>query len=123
MVINQGDIYWYTFPTPKGSQTMGRRPVVVVQNNMCNRSKVNTVIVCPLTTNLRLALAPGNILLENGESNIPQQSVINVSQVQSIDKSFLGKYIGSLSTNRVHDVIRGLQIWLTPREPVNDWSS
>ncbi|NLX00965.1 MAG: type II toxin-antitoxin system PemK/MazF family toxin [Syntrophomonadaceae bacterium] len=120
MVINQGDIYWYTFPTPEGSQPMGRRPVVVVQNNICNQSRVNTVIICPLTTNLRLAIAPGNILLETGEANIPKQSVINVSQVQSIDKSSLGEYIGSLSMARIYELIKGLQMWLIPKEPVKE---
>ena len=120
MVINQGDIYWYTFPTPEGSQPMGRRPVVVVQNNICNQSRVNTVIICPLTTNLRLAIAPGNILLEAREANIPKQSVINVSQVQSIDKSSLGEYIGSLSMARIYELIKGLQMWLIPKEPVKE---
>ncbi|MEW6273568.1 MAG: type II toxin-antitoxin system PemK/MazF family toxin [Bacillota bacterium] len=118
MVIKQGELYWYTFPTPQGSEPMGRRPVLVIQNNICNQSRVNTVIVCPLTTNLKLAIAPGNILLNRGEGNLPRESVVNVSQVQSIDKSCLQEYIGALSSARIQEVINGLWQWLTPREPV-----
>ncbi|MEW6423866.1 MAG: type II toxin-antitoxin system PemK/MazF family toxin [Bacillota bacterium] len=118
MVIKQGELYWYTFPTPQGSEPMGQRPVLVIQNNICNQSRVNTVIVCPLTTNLKLAIAPGNILLNRGEGNLPRESVVNVSQVQSIDKSCLQEYIGALPSARVQEVINGLWQWLTPREPV-----
>ena len=98
---------------------MGRRPVLVIQNNMYNQSRVNTVIVCcSLTTNLKLTITPGNLLLNHGEGNLPRESVVNVSQVQSIDKNCLRKYIGSISSARVQEVINGLGQWLTPREPV-----
>ena len=87
MVIQQGDIYWVDLDEPIGSSPGFRHPHVVIQNNEFNRSKIRTVVVCALTSNLKRASAPGNVLLEPGEANLPKQSVVNISQVFTVDKS------------------------------------
>jgi mRNA interferase MazF len=79
MVIQQGDIYWIELEEPTGSEPGYSHPHVVVQNNVFNASRINTVIVCALTSNLRRAQAPGNVLLEKGEANLPKESVVLVS--------------------------------------------
>jgi mRNA interferase MazF len=79
MVITQGDIYWIELDEPEGSEPGFKHPHVIVQNNLFNRSKIKTVLVCPLTTNLKRAGAPGNVLLNPKESNLPKESVVNVS--------------------------------------------
>lgn len=116
MVINQGDIYWIDLEDPEGSEPGYRHPHVVVQNNLFNRSKIRTVLVCPLTSNVKRANAPGNVLLENGESNLTKQSVVNVSQVFTVDKTQLDEYIGSLSTKRLNEILKGINLLLEPRE-------
>ncbi len=117
MVINQGDIYWVDLEEPSGSEPWYRPPHVVVQNNLFNRSQIRTVVVCALTSNLKRAGAPGNVLLEKGEANLPKQSVVNVSQIFTVDKSQLGEYIGTLSPKRVREILNGIQLVLEPREP------
>jgi len=103
MVVNQGDIYWVALkPGPS-------HPQVVIQENVINRSRINTVVVCALTTNLKRAKAPGNVLLEAGEANLPRQSIVVVSQVSSINKAQLGEYIGSLSEQRLQQIAKGMQ--------------
>jgi len=89
MVINQGDVYWVGLGEPSGSGPGYRHPHVVIQNNVFNRSRINTVVVCVLTSDLKRARAPGNILLEKGEANLPKQSVVNVSQMFTVDKEDL----------------------------------
>jgi mRNA interferase MazF len=115
MVINQGDIYWVELGEPAGSEPGYSHPHVVVQNNVFNASKINTVIVCPITSNLKRAQVPGNILLEQGEGNIPKQSVILVSQIFTVDKRQLGEYIGKLSEWRVNQILDGIHLLATPR--------
>ena len=116
MVINQGDIYWVELDEPRGSEPGYRHPHVVVQNNLFNRSQIRTVVVCPLTSNLKRASAPGNILLEKHEANLPKPSVVNVSQLLTVDKSQLGEYIGTLSSKRMRQVLDGIKLLLEPRE-------
>lgn len=89
MVINQGDIFWVDLGEPVGSEMAYKHPHMVIQNNVFNRSRIKTVVVCALTSNLRRAEAPGNVLLEVGEGNLPKQSVVNVSQIFTVDKSQL----------------------------------
>jgi mRNA interferase MazF len=84
--------------SPKGSESGFHRPHVVVQNDIFNASHINTVVVCTLTTNLKLAKAPGNVTLNKGEANISKKSVVNISQVAAVDKSKLNDKIGSLSS-------------------------
>lgn len=116
MVISQGDVFWADLPEPYGSAPGYRRPHVVVQNNLLNRSRINTVVVCGLTSNLRRASSPGNVLLHRGEANLPRSSVVNVSQILTLDKSQLGKRIGTLSPERVSEIIAGIAFVIEPRE-------
>lgn len=97
-MINQGDIYWIDFDEPSGSEPGYRHPHVVIQNNLFNRSLINTVVVCALTSNLKRANAPGNVLLNKGEANLPQKSVINISQVFTVNESDLSEKIGTLTS-------------------------
>jgi len=109
MVINQGDIFWVPLKEPNGLEPGYKHPHVVIQDNVLNRSRINTVVVCALTTNLKRAKAPGNVLLEIGEANLPKQSVVVVSQVSSVDKTQLVEYIGSLTKQRVDQILAGMQ--------------
>ena len=116
MTIKQGDIFWVDLGIPKGSEPGYRHPHVVIQNNVYNISKINTVVVCALTSNLRRAAVPGNVLLKKGEANLPKGSVVNISQIVTVDKSDLIERIGSLSLSRMKQVIEGVKLLLEPRE-------
>ena len=116
-MIRQGDIYWIEFEEPEGSEPGYKHPHVVVQNNLFNRSQLNTILVCPLTSNLKRANSPGNVLLNKRETNLPKPSVVNVSQVFTVDKSQLGDYVGTLSLERLGQVLDGIKLFLEPREP------
>ncbi len=116
MEITQGDIFWFDAGEPRGSSPAYSRPVVVVQNNVFNRSPLGTVLACALTTNLRRAKAPGNVLLDENEANLPKQSVVVVSQVLTIDKSELIDKIGTLSRRRVDEILEGIKLLTEPRE-------
>jgi len=115
MVINQGDIYWVELEEPSGSEPGYSHPHVVLQNNVFNTSKINTVIVCALTSNLKRAQAPGNVLLEQNEGDLPKQSVVLASQIFTVDKSQLGEFIGKLSETRVRQILDGLNLLTEPR--------
>ena len=116
MVINQSDIFWIELDEPSGSEPGYLHPHVIIQNNLFNRSRINTVVVCVLTSNLRRANSPGNVLLEAGEADLPEQSVVNVSQILTIDKSQLGEKIGTLSAERVRQILDGIRLVVEPRE-------
>jgi mRNA interferase MazF len=116
MVINQGDIFWIELGEPVGSEPGYRHPHVVIQNNVFNRSRISTVVVCALTSNIRRAEAPGNVLLEPGEANLPKQSVVNVSQIFPVDKRQLGAKIGTLSAERVRLILDGVRLVTEPRD-------
>lgn len=116
MVICQGDIYWIDLGQPIGSEPGYIRPYVVIQNDVLNSSQIRTVIVCALTTNLRRARAIGNVLLEAGEADLAEQSVVNVSQVFTVDKALFTDKIGKLSRKRVRQILAGLALLTTPRE-------
>ena len=109
MVANQGDIYWVSLKELSGSESGYTHPHVVVQDNVINRSRINTVVVCALTTNLEQAKAPSNVLLEVGEANLPRQSIVVVSQVSTVDKTQFGEYIGSLTQQRIHQILAGMR--------------
>lgn len=117
MVISQGEVYWVDLGEPSDSGHGYLHPHVVIQNNLFNSSRINTVIVCALTSNLQRAQSPGNVLLEQGEANLPKQSVVNVSQLFTVDKEDLADRIGSLSRKRVRQILDGLSLILEPREP------
>jgi mRNA interferase MazF len=116
VVINQGDIYWIGLGDPAGSGPGYRHPHVVVQNNVFNKSRVNTVVVCALTSNLKRAAAPGNVLLDKGEANLPKQSVVNISQLFTVDKRDLVEKIGTLSPRRVRQILAGILLLIEPRD-------
>lgn len=115
-MINQGDIFWASGNVPVGSEPGYARPYLVVQSDAFNRSGINTVVVCVVTTNLRRGRDPGNVLLAPGEGNLPEQSVVNVSQIASIDKGMLRDRVGALSPERLREVLRGINLVLEPRD-------
>ena len=107
--MNQGDIFWIEPDETQGSVPGHAHPHVVVQDDVFNRSRIHTVIVCALTSNLRRAEEPGNVLLEPGEGNLAKQSVVVVSQISSVDRRSLGALIGTLSAERVAQILHGLR--------------
>jgi mRNA interferase MazF len=116
MVIQPGDLFWIEFDDPVGSGPGYKHPHVVIQNNVFNSSRINTTVVCALTGNLKRATAPGNVLLDQGEGNLPKQSVVVVSQIITVDKTELGDHIGSLSRTRVSQILEGIDLLLQPRD-------
>jgi len=116
MIIKQGEVYWVDLGDPRGSEPGYRHPHIVVQNNLFNGSKINTVVVCTITTNLKRAEAPGNVLLSKGEANLSRQSVVNISQIYTVDKEDLVERIGQISSKKLKQVLTGLDLLLTPRD-------
>ena len=116
MVINQGDVYWIDLGEPEGSEPGYERPFVVIQNNVFNASKLNTVIVCAITSNVHRGSVPGNVSLNDGEADLSKPSVVVVSQVYTVDKSQLGEFIGTLSRKRIREILDGLELITEPRE-------
>jgi mRNA interferase MazF len=112
MVTRQGDVLWAELPAPAGSGPGFRRPVVVVQGNPLNRSSIGTVICVPLTSNLRWADAPGNVLLEARATGLERDSVANVSQIIALDRALLEKPTGHLSDQLLDRVLEGIDIVL-----------
>jgi mRNA interferase MazF len=115
--IRQGDVFWVDFGEPGGSGPGFRHPYVVLQNNVFNASRLNTVVLCALTSNVERAKAPGNVLLRKGEGNLPKDSVVNITQIVTIDKSDLVEKIGSLSPRRINQIVEGVELLLEPKEP------
>lgn len=107
--IRQGDLFWLEPDEARGSVPGHAHPHLVIQDDVFNRSRIHAVVVCALTSNLRRATEPGNVLLDVGEGNLPAQSVLVVSHVASVEKGALGEYIGSLSAERVTQVLDGLR--------------
>lgn len=116
MTICQGDIYWIDLGEPTGSEPGYILPYVVIPNNVLNSSRIRTVIVCALTTNLRRASAMGNVLLEPGEAELGEESVVNVSQVFTVDKALLTDKIGWLFRERVRQILAGLRLVTEPQD-------
>ncbi len=115
MDIKQGDIFWIDLDAPEGSGPGYRRPFVIIQNNVFNKSKINTVVVCTVTSNLKLADAPGNVFLKKGEGSLPKDSVVNISQIITIDKTFLLEKAGTLPTAKTDQIINGVKLLIEPR--------
>lgn len=116
MEIRQGDIFWVDAEKPIGSAPEFTRPFVIIQNNLFNRGKINTVLVCALTTNLLRADAPGNIRLYKDEANLPKSSIVVVSQRLTLDKSELREKISTLSKRRIDKILEGIKILTEPRD-------
>jgi mRNA interferase MazF len=110
MVIRKGSIYWIDFSPGKGSEPKGRRPGLVVQDNVLNDSKINTVIVLAITSTMKYGELPGNIVLKKGEANIPKECVVNTTQIKSVDKRSLKEKIGTLSGKRMIEVYEGIKL-------------
>ena len=107
--IDRGDVFWIERDDSRGPAPSYAHPHVVVQDDVFNHSRITTVVVCALTSNLHRANEPGNVLLDVGEGNLPEQSVVVVSQISSVDKARLGERIGSLSDARVEQILAGLR--------------
>lgn len=111
-MIAQGEVWWADLPPPTGSGPGFRRPVVVIQGDALNRSRVATVVCVPLTSNLRWADAPGNVLLPARTTGLPKDSVANVSQVVALDKAVLTERVGKLPRAKVELLLVGIDIVL-----------
>ena len=109
MNIRQGDLYWLHASRPDGADTGHAHPYVVIQDDLINQSRVTTVVVCALTSNPKRMNEPGNVRLEVGEANLTKPSVIVVSQVETVDKTQLVDYIGSLSQERIAQIFAGMR--------------
>jgi mRNA interferase MazF len=112
MVISQGEVWWADLGEPIGSAPGFRRPVLVVQGDAFNRSRIATVVCVALTSNLKLAGAPGNLLLRQGETGLDRDSVANVSQIVTLDKSQLTEAVGKLSQRRLEALLAGVDVLL-----------
>ena len=114
MVIAQGDVFWARMPEPFGKSGGQARPVVVVQSDVFNKSAIQSVVVCHLTSNLSRAHCPGNVLLAKGEANLPKRSVVNITQITTALRAQLAEKIGSLSGERRQEVLAGVRLLLRP---------
>ena len=112
MVISQGEIWWAELSSPTGSEPGYRRPVVVVQGDALNRSKLATAGCVPLTSNLRWADAPGNVLLPVRSTNLPKDSVANVSQIVALDRTVLTERVAKLSRAKLELLLSGVDVVL-----------
>ena len=108
----RGEIWWANLPIPKKSEPGYRRPVLVIQADSFNKSKINTVICVIITSNILLAKAPGNIHLKKFESKLPKESVINISQIITVDKEYLINYISTLNKQIMNKVEIGIRLVL-----------
>ena len=112
MVISQGDVCWASLDDPVGSSPGFRRPVTVVQGDSFNASRIATTVVVPLTSNLRLSAAPGNVVLSAGRTGLPKDSIANVSQILTIDRSLLTERVGRIPASDLQLVLAGIDLVL-----------
>lgn len=112
MVVKRGEIWWASLPEPRGAEPGYRRPVVVVSSDHFNESRINTLLAAIITSNLRLAEAPGNILLPKKLSGLSNDSVINISQIVTLDKAFLTEKISKLNSQQLIELNDGLRLVL-----------
>ncbi len=110
MVIQQGDVFWIHMGDAKGHALAYRHPHVVIQGNPYNQSKIRTVVVCGITSKLQRADLPGNVLLKKGEANLLKDSVVNISQLFTVDKDVLVEKIGALSAERLEHILVGINL-------------
>lgn len=112
--MRRGEVWWASLADPEGSGPGYRRPVLIVSANEFNESSIPTIVIAALTSNLRLAAAPGNVRLGRGEGGVPKASVVNVSQLYTVDRSRLTARLGSLPGARLLNVDSGLRLALGP---------
>ena len=108
--MERGEIWWASLATPGGSNPGFRRPILVIQSNEFNRSRINTVVAAVITSNLALANAPGNVRIPARASGLKKVSVVNVSQIITVDKSFLATRVSTLKANYMREVDDGLRL-------------
>ena len=113
MVVQRGEIWWASLPDPVGSNPGFRRPVLVVQSDLFNQSKIQTVVVAVITKNLELGKAPGNVPISTRVSRLPVDSVVNLSQVITIDKNLLTEFVSLLPGKKMDKVEEGLRLILS----------
>ena len=106
--MQRGQVWWADLPEPTASEPGFRRPVLIVQSNEFNRSKISTVVVAAISSNLRLALAPGNVRLAKKAAGLNRESVVNVSQLVTLDRAFLSEKVGSLPLHKMQEVDEGV---------------
>jgi len=111
--MERGEVWWAELPDPTASEPGYRRPVGIVQSNVFNRSRIRTVIAVVLTSNLRLVEAPGNVLVPASDSGLPKDSVANVSQVITVDRTFLTERCGRLPGHLIKSIDDGLRLVLS----------
>ena len=110
--MEQGEIWWADLPEPAGSEPGYRRPVVIVQGDAFNLSRIRTVVCVAITSNLALADAPGNVLMLQSVTGLPRDSVANVSQVITLDRSFLTERVGRLPVDLLEEILDGIELVL-----------
>ena len=109
----RGEIWWATLPAPSASEPGYRRPLLIIQSDDFNRSRINTVIAVVITSNLGLSEAPGNVILSKKDSKLPKKSVANVSQLITVDKTLLTEKVGRLSASKLREVESGIRLVLS----------
>ncbi|HEY4562618.1 MAG TPA: type II toxin-antitoxin system PemK/MazF family toxin [Thermoanaerobaculia bacterium] len=112
MVIRQGEIWWADLPEPVGSEPGFRRPVIIVQCDHFNRSRIATALCVPLTSNVRLADSPGNFLLSSRSTGLPRDSVANVSLLLAVNKRQLVECVGQISQRELEQIFMGIDMVL-----------
>ena len=117
MVIRRGEIWWAKLPAPRASQPGFQRPVLIVSADAFNESGIRTVVVAAITSSLRLADAPGNVRVSKRESRLSKPSIVNVSQLTTLDKRLLDRRVGRLASHKMEDVERGLAAVLALARP------
>ncbi len=110
--MEQGEIWWVDLPEPAGSEPGYRRPVVIVQSDVFNRSRIRTVVCAAVTSNLALADAPGNVQMPKDVTGLPRDSVANVSQVITLDRNFLIERAGRLPVDLLEEILDGIELVL-----------
>lgn len=113
MVIHRGEIWGASLIQPSGSEPGYRRPIIIVQSNDFNTSQIRTIVAIVITSNLNLAKAPGNVLLKKKQTGLPKDSVANVSQIVTLDKSYLTEKVGNLTSSQLNKVEDGLRLVLS----------
>jgi mRNA interferase MazF len=110
--MKRGEVWWAELPEPSASEPGFRRPVLILQSDEFNRSRINTVVAAAITSNMKLAGAPGNVSLSKRSANLGRESVVNVSQIVTLDKSFLRKRVGRLQDPKLREVEEGIRLVL-----------
>ena len=113
MVVERGEIWWADLPEPKGSSPGFRRPILIIQADIFNQTNIKTVIAATITTNADLAKMLGNVSISSRSSGLPQNSVINVTQLFTVDKSLQLEYVSALSARKMQQVDKGLRLVLS----------